>query len=83
VATCQHSAAESLAGWLAGAAVTLAAVRFGGPPPALRPFAGVLSFVLVIAAGIWLMQWAHLGYWMIKAARLLAGHERIFTLSFD
>lgn len=82
-ATRHHSVAEVMAGWLTGSAVALLAVRLGGPPPALRPFVGMLSFVLVIAAGVWAMQWAHLGYWMIKAARLLSGQERIFTLSFD
>lgn len=83
VATCQHSAAEALAGWLVGSAVALAAVALGGPPPMLRPYAGMLASVLAIAAGIWIMQWAHLGYWMIKAARLLAGREHVFTLGFD
>lgn len=83
VAHCHHSPAEAMAGWLTGTAVASIAVRAGGTPPALRPFAGMLAFVLVIAGGVWLMQWAHLGYWMIKAARLLSGHERVFTLSFD
>ena len=83
VAQCHHSPAEAMAGWLTGSALAVLAVRVGGAPPALRPFAGMLAFVLTIAAGVWLMQWAHLGYWMIKAARLLSGHEHVFSLSFD
>lgn len=29
------------------------------------------------------MQWAHLGWWMIKAARLLSGNVDLFDLSFN
>ena len=81
--TREHSISESAAGWLTGAIVSMVAIRKCGELPPLRPLAGVLSFVLVCALGAWLMQWAHLGYWMIKAARLLSGNERVYNLNFE
>ncbi len=81
--TREHSVSESVAGWLIGAAISALAIRTCGPLPAIRPFAGVLVFVLVCAVGAWLMQWAHLGYWMIRAARLLSGNERVYNLQFE
>ncbi len=81
--TREHSVSESVAGWLIGAAISALAIRSCGPLPVIRPLAGVLAFVLACAVGAWLMQSAHLGYWMIKAARLLSGNERVYNLQFE
>ncbi|MES2324786.1 MAG: membrane-associated phospholipid phosphatase [Pseudomonadota bacterium] len=76
-----HSAAEALAGCALGALVSVGGIRLAGALPPGRPLAGLFSFALVFAAGTFLMQWAHLGWWMIKAARLLSGNQQVF--SFD
>ena len=83
VASDEHSLSEVLAGWCAGAGVSLGTLRLAGAQPSLRPLGGVLAFALVFVAGAWLMQWMHLGWWMIKAARLLSGNEQIFNLHSD
>ena len=83
VAGAEHSWAEALAGWCAGAAASLGALRLAGALPPLRPLSGMLAFVLVFAAAAWLMQWVHLGYWMIKVARLLSGNDHMFNLHSD
>lgn len=80
VAAHEHSATEALAGWLMGATVSLAVVRLAGPLPPPRPLIGALAFGSVFALGAWLMQSAHIGYWMIKAARLLSGQKHLFDL---
>ncbi len=79
----EHSAAEALAGWGLGAAVSVAAIGRGGPLPAPRPLAGLVWFALVFAGAAWLMQSAHVGYWMILAARLLSGNTTLYSLNMD
>jgi hypothetical protein len=71
------------AGWCAGAAASLGTLALATDPGTLRPARGMLAFALVFVAGAWLMQWAHLGWWMIKAARLLSGSRHVFNLSID
>ncbi len=83
VAGDEHSLAEALAGWCAGAGASLGALLLAGAQPPLRAPAAVLAFALVFVAGAWLMQWMNLGWWMIKAARLLSGNEQIFNLHVD
>lgn len=76
----EHSGAEALAGWCLGAAVSPLALRLAGPFPPPAAWPGAAAFVLVFAAGSWLMQWAPVGYWMIVAARILSGNQQIFPL---
>lgn len=83
VALREHSAAEAVAGWLIGAVASLAAIRLAGVLPPMRPLPSAVSFALVFIAAAWLMESAHVGYWMIKAARLLSGNQRVFPLSLD
>lgn len=83
VAMREHSPAEAIAGWSVGALVSTTAVRLAASQPPLDPLPSLLSFALAFAAGAWLMQSAHFGYWMIRAARLLSGNERLFPLNFD
>lgn len=79
----EHSMAEALAGWITGALASVASIRWAGPLPPPRPLPGLVSFALVFAAASWLMQSAHIGWWMIKAARLLSGNDKIFPLSIE
>ena len=83
VASDEHSLAEVVAGWCTGAGASLGAMQLAGTQAPPRAPGGVLAFALVFVAGAWLMQWAHLGWWMIKAARLLSGNEQIFNLHID
>ena len=83
VASDEHSLAEVSAGWCTGAIASLGAMQLAGTQAPLRAPGGVLAFALVFVAGAWLMQWAHLGWWMIKAARLLSGNAQIFNLHVD
>jgi hypothetical protein len=79
----EHSGSEALAGWLTGAAVSTASIALSGALPAPRPVLSLLCFALVFAAVAWLMQSAHIGYWMIKSARLLSGNDSVFPLSLE
>jgi hypothetical protein len=83
VAMREHSAAEALAGWLTGALVSVTTIHGAGPLPPPRPLAGVLWFALAFITAAWLMQSAPIGYWMIKAARLLSGNGKLFPLSIE
>lgn len=79
----EHSMAEALAGWATGALASVASIRWGGPLPPPRPLPGLVWFALVFATAAWLMQSAHVGWWMIKAARLLSGNDKLFPLSIE
>ncbi|QYF93524.1 hypothetical protein KY495_23185 [Massilia sp. PAMC28688] len=76
----EHSMAEAVAGWLMGAVVSLLVIALSGPLPPPRPLPGMLAFGAVFALFAWLMQWAHVGYWMAKLARLLSGQQQLFPL---
>lgn len=77
----EHSVAEALAGWSMGGLVSLAAIRLAGALPPCRPLPSVVSFALVFAAAAWLMQSAHVGWWMIKAARLISGNVTLHSFN--
>jgi len=79
----EHSLAEVSAGWAVGAMVSIAAIRLADGLPALPLLPSALWFALAFAAGMCLMESAHIGYWMIKAARLLSGNQTLYPLSID
>ncbi|MDM5177333.1 hypothetical protein PO883_09020 [Massilia sp. DJPM01] len=83
VADGQHSVAEAVAGSLLGAAVSLGSIRLGGASVSTLPPHGLLWALLTLIAAAWLMKSAHLGYWMIRAARLLSGNARLYPLSIE
>lgn len=75
----EHALAEAAAGWLLGACASIGTVheaeRRGvtpGPTPAL-------GAVAAFFASAWLMQSAHVGYWMIKVALALSGNARPYS----
>jgi hypothetical protein len=79
----EHSIAEAGAGWAVGALASIAAIRMADRLPALPLLPSALSFALAFAVGMCLMESAHIGYWMIRAARLLSGNQMLYPLSFD
>lgn len=80
VADDQHSVAEALAGCVLGTAVSLGSIRLGAAGLPALPCKGLLAGMAALLAAAWLMQWAHLGYWMVRAARLLSGHTQLYPL---
>ncbi|RSZ59777.1 membrane-associated phospholipid phosphatase [Massilia atriviolacea] len=80
VADDQHSVAEALAGCLLGAAVSLGSIRLGAAAMPALPWKGLLAGLAALLASAWLMTWAHLGWWMVRAARLLTGHTHVYPL---
>jgi hypothetical protein len=79
----EHTLAEALAGYLLGAAVSLSTLRVAGALPPPPPLSSLMWVVLATLATLWMMRWAHVGYWMIKAARLLTGNRTLHTLTID
>ena len=79
----EHSASEALVGWSLGATVAIAAIARARALPPPRPLSGLVWFALVFALCAWAMQSAHVGYWMIKTARLLSSNDKLFPLGFD
>lgn len=75
----EHSAAEAASGWLLGAAASLAGVAGARDlrRAQLAPAAWWSLAVFVLAA--WLMQSAHVGYWMIRLALALSGNRRPYA----
>jgi hypothetical protein len=80
VSTAQHSAAEAVAGWCAGAAASVGAMRFGGTLPARHTLAGASSAALTFGTGICVLQALPLAYWMVHIAHLMAGDGALFNL---
>lgn len=76
----QHSVAEALAGCLLGAAMCLGSIRLGAARMPALPWTGLLISLVALLTAAWLMKWAHLGYWMIRAARLLSGNTQVYPL---
>ncbi|MET0982201.1 MAG: membrane-associated phospholipid phosphatase [Telluria sp.] len=78
VATGEHTASEAGAGWMVGAAAAAGTIRVARKAQPPRPLAGLAAGLLAFAATAWVMQRAHVGYWMIKVALALSGNTRPF-----
>lgn len=76
----EHTAAEAIAGCAIGAMISLGWIRLAGDLPRRTPLRSLACFALVFLAAAWLMNFAHIGYWMIRAARLLSGNEKLYPL---
>lgn len=83
VAANEHSLAEAAAGYAVGAAVSLCTVRAATALPPLPALSRLIWVGLAVLASVWLMRSAHVGYWMIKAARLLSGSRTLHPLTID
>lgn len=82
VLRCEHSAAEALAGCAVGALVSAAAIGAGGPAR-LRPGPAALCAGAVFLPAAWLMDSTHVGYWMMRAARILSSGQPLHNLAID
>ena len=76
VITGEHSALEAIGGWLLGAGVCLASLAPGPDLARARLVRGLCWSLPVFAIGVWLMESAHVGYWMVRLALALSGNHR-------
>lgn len=75
VAGGEHSAAEAASGWLLGTGVSLAGIAWSHDLRAARLLPGLWWSLPVFVIGAWLMESAHVGYWMVKLALALSGNS--------
>jgi hypothetical protein len=78
VATGEHTAAEACAGWIVGAAASVAMLRIARTARMPSLPAGLAWSLLAYGGAAWAMQQAHVGYWMIKVALALSGNRYPF-----
>jgi hypothetical protein len=76
----EHTVAETLAGCALGALVSIGGIRLARQLPMATSLAMPACALLAFAGAVWLMEYAHLGWWMIKAARLLSGNRATHAL---
>jgi len=75
VANGEHTLAEASGGWLLGAAASLSGVAWSGDLARARLLPAIWWALPVFAIGAWLMEFAHVGYWMILVALALSGNS--------
>lgn len=71
----EHTGTESAGGWLLGAGVSLAGVACSSDLRTARLLPGLWWSLPVFAVGAWLMESAHVGYWMVRLALALSGNS--------
>lgn len=71
----EHTGTESAGGWLLGAGVSLAGVVWSSDLRTARLLPGLWWSLPVFAVGAWLMESAHVGYWMVRLALALSGNS--------
>lgn len=76
VASGEHSAAEAASGWLLGSAASLAGTAGSGDLQRARMGQAMWWPLPAFMLAAWLMQSAHVGYWMIRLALALSGNSR-------
>jgi len=76
VVTNEHTAAEAVSGCLLGAGVSIAGVAWSDDLRTARLLAGLWWSLPVFGIGAWLMESAHVGYWMVRLALALSGNSR-------
>lgn len=79
VAAGEHTAAEAIAGWVTGAAVSCAAIACLRSQPLPASLMGLACAAGAFAAVGWMMKSAPLGYWMVRAALTLSGNGRLHS----
>lgn len=75
VASGEHTVAEASSGWLLGAAASLLGVAWSGDLELARLLPAIWWSLPVFATGAWLMEFAPVGYWMIRIALALSGNS--------
>lgn len=76
VASGEHSAAEAAGGWLLGGFASMAGAAAGDELRRARLMPALWWPLPVFVVAAWLMQSAHVGYWMIRLALALSGNSR-------
>jgi hypothetical protein len=79
VITNEHSVAEAIAGCAMGALVSLGCIHLAGEVPLRPPACRYAGSALVFVVSAWIMKSAPVGYWMIKAAFVLSGSDRLHS----
>lgn len=79
VAAGEHSAAEAASGALLGAAASLAGAAGSADLARARLAPAALWTLPVFVLAAWLMQSAHIGYWMIRLALALSGNRHPYA----
>jgi len=75
----EHAVAEAVTGWLLGACASVGTLHQAEPRGVAAGPAGAICAVAVFFASAFLMQSAHVGYWMIKLALALSGNARPYS----
>lgn len=75
----EHTAPEALSGWLLGTSVSLLGVAWSDDLERARLLPAIWWSLPVFALGAWLMEFAHVGYWMIRVALALSGNSRPYS----
>jgi len=75
VATGEHTGAEAASGWLLGASASLLGAAWPGELARARLLPAIWWSLPVFAIAAWLMEFAHVGYWMIRLALALSGNS--------
>lgn len=75
VASGEHTVAEASSGWLLGAAASLLGLAWSDDLERARLLPAIWWSLPVFAIGAWLMEFAHVGYWMILVALALSGNS--------
>jgi hypothetical protein len=77
----EHSAAEAVAGWTIGAAVSIGAIALAGTVAPRQTLRAALYFAVVFAAAAWQLRTFPFGYLMYRTAAWLAANWA--ALSWD
>jgi hypothetical protein len=83
VLSCEHSLSEAVAGCAIGVLISVGALGCAGPLHPARPLISLLWLAVSFVAVAWLMRSLPVGYWLVKAARLLAGQQPLHSLVLD
>jgi hypothetical protein len=75
----EHALAEAATGWLLGACASVGTVYQAEPRGVAPGPASALCAVGAFLASAWLMQSAHVGYWMIRLALALSGNAHPYS----
>lgn len=75
----EHTIAEAAAGWSLGAAVSLAGCARSADLAQVRLQPAIWWTLPAFALSAWLMQSAHIGYWMIRLALVLSDDTRPYV----
>lgn len=83
VLTCAHSLSEAVAGYAIGILISIGALACAGPLQPARPLISLLWLAVSFVAVAWLMRSLPVAWWLVKAARLLAGQQPLHSLALD